>query len=262
MKQPAFLANAHDGFGVSFATTVACILSIVAISWHPWSQSEMLISEEHNPESSTDTYDAATNTTTTTYNQSGSEAVWGTQYLAKCPNCKKSSRLVMTRSPMDWCVSLRQVVFQPYDHRRRRMDERSWASSRLETHTNYTVWTNTSCVSDMEGSYVDDNFCNATWVDLRKDACDRADAAIASWPNATAYPYAFVRRCPAPQPAHPLPPAAHPRHARPHTRPHRPRPGPPARLAYPQSVLICIHPHHPPRGACAVAMGEEAVRHV
>ena len=196
MRTPAMLANAHDGFGVSFSTTVACILSIIAISWHPWSQTDMLISEETNPETSVDTYDAARNTTTTTYTQSGSETVWGTEYLAKCPNCKKISKLIMTRSPMDWCVSLRQVVFQPFPLRRRRTDEGSWASSMLRRHTHYSVWTNTSCVSDMKGDYVDDNFCNSTWVGLRKDACDRADAAIASWPNASVYPNAFVRRCP------------------------------------------------------------------
>ena len=42
------LSKAHDGFGVAFCTSVACILSIVAITWGPWSQTDMLISEERN----------------------------------------------------------------------------------------------------------------------------------------------------------------------------------------------------------------------
>ena len=40
--------GAHDGFGIALCTTLACILSIVAISWGNWSQTDMLISEEEN----------------------------------------------------------------------------------------------------------------------------------------------------------------------------------------------------------------------
>jgi len=172
------LSNAHDGFGVGFSTTVAAILAILAITWGPWSQTDLLISEEENEERYTSSTD--------TWSTQGSEAVWGTEYLSKCPGCKKVSKLTMTRSPGDWCVTIKQLVFQPWERRRRMGDL-------LTTHTNYTTWENTTCLSEMEGNYLDDNFCNSTWKDLRKTACDKADAEIDSWPNATVYPYAFWR---------------------------------------------------------------------
>ena len=67
----------------------------------------------------------------------------------------------------------------------------------LTTHTNYTVWTNSSCLSEMGSSYLADNFCNATWTGLRSEACERAQTEIDEFPpspNGTAFPYAFVRR--------------------------------------------------------------------
>ena len=172
--------GAHDGFGIALCTTLACILSIIAISWGNWSQTDMLISEEENVA----TYSG------TELSVSGSEEVWG-EYLEKCPDCKKVSKLTMTRNPSDWCVTITQLVFQPWEHLSTMTAERR-LSRVLTSHTNYTVWTNTSCVSEM-GSYLDDNICNATWVDLRAKACERAPAEIEAFPNATAYPFAFWR---------------------------------------------------------------------
>lgn len=185
------LSKAHDGFGVAFCTSVACILSIVAITWGPWSQTDMLISEERN---------VATYGAEGELSVAGSEDVWGAEYLSKCPDCIKVSKLTMTRSPSDWCVTLKQLVFQPWEflsqmpedgaHRRRISDV-------LTTHTNYTVWTNSSCLSEMGSSYLADNFCNATWTGLRSEACERAQTEIDEFPpspNGTAFPYAFVRR--------------------------------------------------------------------
>ena len=59
--------GAHDGFGIALCTTIACILSITAISWGNWSQTDMLISEEENVA----TYSGSKLSVT------GSEEVWG-----------------------------------------------------------------------------------------------------------------------------------------------------------------------------------------
>ena len=48
MGAVSMVSKAHDGFGVAFCTTVACVLSIIAITWGPWSQTDLLISEERN----------------------------------------------------------------------------------------------------------------------------------------------------------------------------------------------------------------------
>ena len=186
--------GAHDGFGIALCTTVACILSIIAISWGPWSQTDMLISEEEN---------VATYSSSGELSVSGSEEVWGAEYLDKCPDCKKVSKLTMTRSPSDWCVTLKQLVFQPWDF----LSRPAAGSRRLDSvptsHTNYTVWTNTSCLSEM-GSYLDDNICNATWVNLRTKACNKSQTEIDAFPNATAFPFAFVRRLSVASPPAPL----------------------------------------------------------
>ena len=173
--------GAHDGFGIALCTTMACILSITAISWGNWSQTDMLISEEENVA----TYSGSKLSVT------GSEEVWG-EYLEKCPDCKKVSKLTMTRNPSDWCVTITQLVFQPWEFPSHMPANERRLSSVLTRHVNYTVWTNTSCLSEM-GSYLDDNICNATWVDLRAKACERAPREIAAFPNATAYPFAFWR---------------------------------------------------------------------
>ena len=179
--------DAHDGFGIALCTTVACILSITAASWGPWSQTDMHISEEENVATYSDSGELTV---------SGSEEVWGAEFLPKCLDCKPVTKITMTRSPSDWCVTIKQLVFQPWE-----FPSGPPASRRLESvkrfHTNYTTWKNSSCLSDM-GSYLNDNICNSTWVDLRTQSCDKAQTEIDAFPNATAYPFAFVRR--------PLPP--------------------------------------------------------